>query len=53
MSIADSDYNEHMAPILAEGFALNPPAFNHLAGWNYILIQILHRGFLFEGASRV
>ena len=39
MPLSDSDFNEHVAPVLNDGSELNPQEFKHLAGWNYILMQ--------------
>lgn len=40
MPLSDSDFNEHIAPVLCDGSELNPQEFKHLAGWNYILMQV-------------
>jgi hypothetical protein len=40
MSKYDDEFNAQMAPILAEGYQLNPPAFNRIRYWTFVLFQL-------------
>ena len=39
MSIED-EYKKHMAPTIAEGYGLDPPGYERLRDWTFLLFQI-------------
>ena len=39
-AIKEDRYQEHMAPIVAEGFALDPPGWDRLSQWTHMLMHI-------------
>lgn len=41
-SIVDQNYQEHMAPIIAEGFTLDPPGYERLSQWTHVLMHIVN-----------
>jgi len=44
----DDDYKTHMAPIVAEGFALDPPGFERLSSWTHMLMHLVNARTNFE-----
>jgi hypothetical protein len=36
----EEDYKKHMSPHLAEGYALDPPGYERLRDWTFLLFQI-------------
>lgn len=47
-AITDGDYKTHMAPILAEGFTLDPPGFERLSAWTHMLMHLVNARTNFE-----
>jgi Uncharacterized protein conserved in bacteria len=47
-TITDEDYKTHMAPIVAEGFTLDPPGFERLSSWTHMLMHLLNARTNFE-----
>lgn len=47
-TITDDDYKTHMAPILAEGFTLDPPGFERLSAWTHMLMHLVNARTNFE-----
>lgn len=41
-SIGDEDYQRHMASIVADGFALDPPGYERLNRWTHVLLHIVN-----------
>lgn len=39
--IDDAEYREHMASTMSEGFVLDPPGFERLSPWTYMLTQLI------------
>ncbi|MBR1296638.1 hypothetical protein [Bradyrhizobium sp. AUGA SZCCT0042] len=40
MSIADDEFNKQVEPIIADGYVLNPPAFERIRYWTFVLFQL-------------
>lgn len=40
--ITDEDYHAHMAPMVAEGFTLDPPGFERLSVWTHMLMHLVN-----------
>jgi hypothetical protein len=40
VSDIENEYKKHMAPIVAEGFTLDPPGYERLDLWTHVLFQI-------------
>jgi hypothetical protein len=40
MSKFDDEFKAQMAPVLAEGYQLNPPAFERIRYWTFVLFQL-------------
>ncbi|WP_333836093.1 hypothetical protein [Novosphingobium sp.] len=47
-TITDDDYKTHMAPIVAEGFTLDPPGFERLSSWTHMLMHLVNARTNFE-----
>ncbi|WP_148293665.1 hypothetical protein [Azospirillum sp. B4] len=47
-TITNDDYKTHMAPIIAEGFALDPPGFERLSLWTHLLMHLVNARTNFE-----
>jgi len=41
-SIDDTEYQKHMASIVADGFALDPPGYERLSLWTHMLMHIIN-----------
>lgn len=41
MSISDDDYRRHMDSVIADGFVLDPPGYERLSLWTYILLHLV------------
>jgi hypothetical protein len=47
-TITDDDYKTHMASVVAEGFALDPPGFERLSSWTHMLMHLVNARTTFE-----
>lgn len=47
-TITDDDYKTHMATVVAEGFALDPPGFERLSSWTHMLMHLVNARTNFE-----
>lgn len=47
-TITDDDYKTHMAPVVAEGFTLDPPGFERLSSWTHMLMHLVNARTNFE-----
>lgn len=47
-TITDDDYKIHMASVVAEGFALDPPGFERLSSWTHMLMHLVNARTTFE-----
>ncbi|MDO9413221.1 MAG: hypothetical protein Q7T81_11680 [Pseudolabrys sp.] len=41
MSDIEESWKKHMAPVIADGFALNPTGYERLSNWTFVLWQLL------------
>lgn len=49
MATIDVDeYRKHMAPLVEEGFTLDPPGYERLSAWTHVLMQLLTARTNFE-----
>ncbi|GGD35663.1 hypothetical protein [Aureimonas glaciei] len=47
-SIIDDDYKVHMAGVVQEGFVLDPPGYERLSMWTYMLMHLVNARTNFE-----
>ena len=47
-TITDDGYKTHMATVVAEGFALDPPGFERLSSWTHMLMHLVNARTNFE-----
>jgi len=47
-TVTDDDYKTHMAPVVAEGFTLDPPGFERLSSWTHMLMHLVNARTNFE-----
>lgn len=41
-SIRDEDYQKHLAPLISDGFTLDPPGYERLNQWTHVLMHIIN-----------
>jgi len=51
LTVDDGSYREHMTSVVAEGFTLDPPGYERLSAWTYVLTHLLHARINFERVS--
>lgn len=47
-TIDNDEYRKHMAPLIDDGYALDPPGYERLSSWTHILMNLLSAHANFE-----